>query len=204
MIMDLPLAEKKWSLQEILWQASAYDPGWKPQEKPDRVELTPWDLQHLLVDYLLGGLLFHKPKPQEEEPEKALIDHLGTSLSRTLDLFAPLAGRLDTIEHEDKTTLLFFIDCNNTGALFVHAVAEKVTISDIIEPVYVPAIFYSFFQLDEVKNIDCTSKPLLAVQITELVDGIFIVCTINHSAVGGDSFWHFFNSWSEISRGSGF
>ncbi|BFG38840.1 hypothetical protein CerSpe_251140 [Prunus speciosa] len=37
------------------------------------------------------------------------------------------------------------------------------------------------------------SKPLLAVQITELVDGIFIGCTMNHSVVDGSSFWHFFN-----------
>ncbi|XWS45243.1 hypothetical protein CRYUN_Cryun15aG0119600 [Craigia yunnanensis] len=172
-----------------------------PRKETDRIELTPWDLQHLLVDYMQVGLLFHKPQPQEEEPEETLIHHLETSLLRTLDFFAPLAGRIATIEHEDKTTS-FFIDCNNAGALFVHAVAEKVTISDLIEPVYVPETFDSFFQLDGVKNIEGTSKPLLAVQVTELVDGIFIACSINHSVVDGSSFWHFFNSWSEISRGS--
>ncbi|XP_022752094.1 uncharacterized acetyltransferase At3g50280-like [Durio zibethinus] len=169
-------------------------------KETDRIELTPWDLQHLLVGYLQGGLLFHKPKPQEER-QKALIHHLETSLSRTLDFFSPLAGRIAIIEHEDKTTS-FFIDCNNAGALFVHAVAEKVTISDLIEPVYVPETFDSFFQLDGIKNIEGTLKPLLAVQVTELVDGIFIACSINHSVVDGASFWLFFNCWSEISRGS--
>ncbi|CAK7355074.1 unnamed protein product [Dovyalis caffra] len=44
------------------------------------------------------------------------------------------------------------------------------------------------------------SKPLLAVQVTELVDGIFIGCTMNHSAGDGTSFWNFFNFWSDISR----
>jgi hypothetical protein len=44
--------------------------------------------------------------------------------------------------------------------------------------------------------------PLLAVQVTELVDGIFIDCTLNHSIVDGTSFWHFFNTWSGISTGS--
>ncbi|KAL0318289.1 UNVERIFIED_CONTAM: BAHD acyltransferase DCR [Sesamum angustifolium] len=43
--------------------------------------------------------------------------------------------------------------------------------------------------------------PLLAVQATELVDGFFIGCTANHAVIDGTSFWHFFNSWSEISRG---
>lgn len=45
------------------------------------------------------------------------------------------------------------------------------------------------------------SKPLLAVQVTELVDGIFIGCSMNHSVGDGTSFWHFFNTWSQISRG---
>ncbi|XVF17656.1 hypothetical protein REPUB_Repub10bG0141900 [Reevesia pubescens] len=172
-----------------------------PSKETDRVELTPWDLQHLLVGYFQIGLLFHKPKPQKEEPEKDLIHHLETSLSRTLDFFAPLSGRLATIEHENKT-ISFFIDCNNAGALFVHAIAEKLTIYDLIEPVYVPEILNSFFQLDGVKNMEGTSNPLLAVQVTELVDGIFISCSINHSVADGISFWHFFNSWSEISSGS--
>ncbi|MFQ6634307.1 hypothetical protein Gotur_012224, partial [Gossypium turneri] len=70
-----------------------------------------------------------------------------------------------------------------------------------VEPVYVPETVDAFFQLDGVKNIEGTSKPLLAVQVTELVDGIFITCSANHSVVDGASFWHFFNSWSEISRG---
>ncbi|KAL5554938.1 hypothetical protein UlMin_037174 [Ulmus minor] len=45
-------------------------------------------------------------------------------------------------------------------------------------------------------------KPLLAVQVTELVDGIFIACSAKHSVMDGTSFWHFFNTWSEISRSS--
>ncbi|XVF59383.1 hypothetical protein PTKIN_Ptkin07bG0271300 [Pterospermum kingtungense] len=172
-----------------------------PREETERIELTPWDLQHLLAGYVQRGLLFHKPKPQVEEPNKALIHHLETSLSCTLDFFPPLAGRIGTIEYEDQTTS-FFIDCNNAGALFVHAVAEKVTIYDLIEPVYFPEALDSFFQFDGVKVIEGTSKPLLAVQVTELVDGIFISCSLSHSIVDGTSFWHFFNSWSEISRGS--
>ncbi|KAE8695334.1 HXXXD-type acyl-transferase family protein [Hibiscus syriacus] len=171
-----------------------------PSKETERIELTPWDLKHLLVSYIQEGLLFHKPKPKADEPENALIHHLKTSLSRTLDFFPPLAGRLATLEHDDQT-ISFFIDCNNAGALFVHAVAEQLQVSDILEPVYVPEIADALFQFDGVKNIEGNSKPLLAVQVTELADGVSIGCSINHSVVDGCSFWHFFNSWSEISRG---
>ncbi|KAK2657510.1 hypothetical protein Ddye_010562 [Dipteronia dyeriana] len=167
------------------------------KEPNPRIDLTPWDLQFLLLDTIQKGLVFHKPKPNHDN----LIHHLQTSLSRTLDFFLPLAGRLATVEHGDETTS-FFIDCNNAGAEFVHAIADGVSVSDIIEQTYVPDhIVYSFFPLNGVRNYEGTSNPLLAVQVTELVDGIFIGCTINHTALDGTSFWHFFNSWSEISRG---
>ncbi|KAH7566609.1 hypothetical protein JRO89_XS08G0200300 [Xanthoceras sorbifolium] len=165
-----------------------------------RIDLTPWDLQLLLMDTIQKGLVFHKPKPDHPHVE-TLIHHLQASLSRTLDFFLPLAGRLATIKNGDETTS-FFIDCNNSGAEFVHAVADGVSVSDIIDQTYVPDhIVYSLFPLNGIKNYEGTSKPLLAVQVTELVDGIFIGCTMNHTASDGTSFWHFFNSWSEISRG---
>ncbi|TYH12065.1 hypothetical protein ES288_A06G036300v1 [Gossypium darwinii] len=159
-----------------------------------RVELTPWDLQLLLVGPVQKGLLF--PKPQHEN---SFINHLKASLSDTLLYFPPLSGRLATTEHDDEK-VSFFIDCNNIGALFIHAKANGVTISDIMEPLYVPSIVLSFFPLNGVKNIEGVSNPLLGVQVTELVDGIFIGITANHSVVDGTSFWHFFNSWSAISR----
>ncbi|GLT70677.1 hypothetical protein SLA2020_427390 [Shorea laevis] len=166
-----------------------------------RIELTPWDLQLLLVGPIQKGLLFYKPKPQQVQAGPSLIRHLNASLSCTLDHFPPLAGRFVATEHGDDTTS-FYINCNNVGALFVHAIADGVSISDIIEPLYVPSILHSFFPLNGVKNIDSTSEPILGVQVTELVDGIFIGCTMNHTVCDGTSFWHFFNSWAEISRGS--
>ncbi|KAK6287852.1 hypothetical protein POUND7_014031 [Theobroma cacao] len=167
-----------------------------------RVELTPWDLRLLPLGPIQKGLLFPRPKPSpEKEIENTLIHHLKASLAHTLDYFPPLAGRLATTEHDDDT-ISFCIDCNNSGALFIHAEADGVTISDIVKPVYVPSLVHSFFPLNGVKNYEGFSNPLLGVQVTELVDGVFVGCTINHSVVDGSSFWHFFNSWSEISRGS--
>lgn len=181
----------------------------KLEHPTQRIELNPWDLQLLLVDPIQKGLLFHNPKTsqaKESESESEseitlLVHHLRTTLSLTLDFFTPLAGRLATIENKDNNTISYFIDCNNAGAQFVHAVTN-VSVADILEPVYVPLqLVNSFFPLNGVRNFEGISKPLLGVQITELVDGIFIGCTINHTVVDGTSFWHFFNSWSEISRG---
>ncbi|XP_028764159.1 protein ENHANCED PSEUDOMONAS SUSCEPTIBILTY 1 [Neltuma alba] len=162
-----------------------------------KIELTPWDLQLLLVDPIQKGLLFRKPRASMD----SVIHRLKASLSSTLDFFPPLAGRLTFDEYDDGTCSVFVL-CNNSGALFVHAAADDFTVSDILQPTYTPRIVHSFFPLNGVRNYKGTSKPLLGVQVTELRDGVFIGCTVNHVVADGTSFWHFFNSWSEISRGS--
>ncbi|OMO58124.1 Transferase [Corchorus olitorius] len=63
-------------------------------------------------------------------------------------------------------------------------------------------IVHSFFPLNDLKNYEGVANPLLGIQVTDLADGIFIDCTMNHSVDDGSSFWHFFNLWSEISKGS--
>ncbi|KAL8465094.1 hypothetical protein ACS0TY_034551 [Phlomoides rotata] len=164
-----------------------------------RLDLTAWDLTSFLINPIQRGILFHKP--QSQKIDHNFILHLKNSLSRTLDFFPPLAGRLATIPNDDNTAC-YFVDCNNAGAEFVHAVAGDISISDILEPKFVPQeIVSSFFRLNRVANFEGTSKPLLGVQVTELADGLFIACSANHGVIDGTSFWHFFNSWSEISRG---
>jgi hypothetical protein len=185
---------------------STVRPTASPSKSTRRIELTPWDLQLLAVDQIQRGLLFLKPTPSQEKKlggSDSVIDHLKTSLSRTLDIFYPLAGRLVMVENDDDKTTSFFVDCNNhRGTEFVHAVADGVTVADILEPLYVPDIVYSFFLMNKVWNCEGVSKPLLAVQVTELVDGIFIGCTLNHCVADGTTFWRFFNTWSGISAGS--
>ncbi|OVA15857.1 Transferase [Macleaya cordata] len=164
-----------------------------------RIDLTTWDLFFLPHQYMQRGLLFKKPCGQSKLVETNIISHLKTSLSRTLDHFFPLAGRLATTKHDDGT-ISVYIDCNSAGAEFIHAAAD-ITIADILDPTYVPHIVRSFFPLNGVINYDGRSQPLLSAQVTELIDGIFISCSVNHVICDGISFSHFFNSWSEISRG---
>ncbi|KAI3943919.1 hypothetical protein MKW92_025842, partial [Papaver armeniacum] len=97
-----------------------------------------------------------------------------------------------------------FIDCNNSqGAEFIYAIAENVTVADILNPLDVPLVVRSFFALDGSINHDGHSEPLLVVQVTELVDGFFIGCSFNHVVGDGTSFWHFFSTWAEICKSKG-
>ncbi|CAJ1942849.1 unnamed protein product [Sphenostylis stenocarpa] len=171
-------------------------PTHKNANSPPKVDLTPWDLQFLPTQTIQKGLLFRNVKQTPFQ-----IHHLQHSLSSTLAFFPPLAGRLAILQHHHNIVSSHIV-CDNTGALFVHAVAPNTSVTDILQPNYVPPTVSSFFPLNGVRNYEGTSQPLLAVQVTELLDGIFIALTINHVVADGKSFWHFVNSWAEISRGS--
>ncbi|KAK7386423.1 hypothetical protein VNO78_26645 [Psophocarpus tetragonolobus] len=161
-----------------------------------KIDLTPWDLQFLQLEYIQRGLVFRNKKHTPNQMQR--LQH---SLSSTLAFFPPLAGRLAIAQHDDNTASSHIV-CNNEGSLFVLALADSTSVDDILQPKYVPPIVRSFFPLNGVKNHQGTSQPLLAVQVTELLDGIFIAFAYNHLVADGKSFWHFVNSWAEISRGS--
>jgi hypothetical protein len=161
------------------------------------IELTPWDLQFLPYRVIQKGLLYHHPFELDTSNQ---IQHLKNSLTSTLEFFPPFTGHLKIKEYENNTVSCS-ISCNNEGALFVHARAENTSVAVILGSTYIPQIVHSFFLLNGVKNYEGISQPLLAVQVTELVDGVFIGCTINHIVVDGKSFWLFINSWAEISKG---
>ncbi|KAM3268018.1 putative acetyltransferase isoform X1 [Capsicum chacoense] len=173
------------------------------------IELTPWDTLELQIEYGQGGVFYRMPTSQQvRDLSKAtntdsLIDHLRVSLSRVLDFFHPFCGRLEAITEQISGTTSFFINCNNAGVQFIHAKADNgVTVDNILESNFVPQVVQELFPLKGVQNQEATSQPLLAVQVTEFVDGIFIGCSSNHTVADGSSFWHFYDSWAEISCGS--
>ncbi|XP_054825005.1 uncharacterized acetyltransferase At3g50280-like [Prosopis cineraria] len=167
-----------------------------------QIDLNPWDLQYLVLGYAQKGLLFHKPSSSSSlKHTETVIQHLKDSLSRTLDFFQPLAGRLVIVPHGgDDTSSSVFISCNNAGVSFVHAIVDNTTIADILEPTYVPPVVKLFFPLITSKNFEATRIPLMAVQVTELVDGIFISCSVNHCVAEAKPFWNLLNTWAQISR----
>ncbi|KAA0064399.1 hypothetical protein IC582_015502 [Cucumis melo] len=178
----------------------------KPHSTPEQSKhpyyLSPWDLAMLSMHYIQKGLLYAKPLPTLDDDCSGFIDDLLRKLKHSLSIalvhFYPLAGRLVTIPYEDEGSCLVYVDCNDSlGAKFIHARVDM-TISDVLSPGDVPLIVESFFDHDRAVNHDGHSRPLLSIQVTELHDGVFIGCSINHSIVDGTSYWHFFNMWSEI------
>ncbi|XP_057518753.1 protein ENHANCED PSEUDOMONAS SUSCEPTIBILITY 1-like [Amaranthus tricolor] len=162
--------------------------------------LAPMDLAMLSVHYIQKGLLFKKPTNLDDQPFSIhkLIATLRDSLSLTLVHFYPLAGRLATQVDEDQQRCLVFVDCaKGPGARFTYATLDM-SISDILSPTDVPVVVQSFFDHDRAVNHDGHDMSLLTIQVTELVDGIFIGCSMNHSLGDGTSYWHFWNMWSEI------
>ncbi|BFG18360.1 hypothetical protein CerSpe_046340 [Prunus speciosa] len=128
----------------------------------------------------------------------ALLDKLKHSLSLALVHFYPLAGRLATKKEENPPLYLVYVDCNNSpGARFIYATLDM-SISDILSPTDAPLVVQSFFDHDRAVNHDGHTMSLLTAQVTELVDGIFIGLSMNHCLGDGTSYWHFFNTWSEI------
>ncbi|EEF52373.1 Anthranilate N-benzoyltransferase protein, putative [Ricinus communis] len=173
-----------------------------PKEANQPYYLTPWDLAMLSVHYIQKGLLFAKP-PQEALDIMYLLDKLKHSLALTLVHFYPLAGRLATSKTEDPPSYVVYVDCTNSpGARLVHA-AVNLTVSDVLSPTYVPLVAQSFFDHHRALNHDGHFRSLLTIQVTDLVDGVFIGCSMNHAIGDGSSFWQFLNSFSEIFQAQG-
>lgn len=161
---------------------------------PKHLKLSVSDLPMLSCQYIQKGVLL--PRPPLDSP--ALISLLKLSLSKTLSHFPPLAGRL----HTDAKGHVY-VSSNDEGAEFVHARAPGLSSSLLLLPprADVSPYFRSFFQYDNTLSYAGHSKPLLAVQVTELSDVVFVACTMNHAVVDGTSFWNFFNMYAEICRG---
>ncbi|XP_074314718.1 putative acetyltransferase At3g50280 [Silene latifolia] len=123
------------------------------------------------------------------------------SLAFSLVHFYTLSGQFATQKFVEEHACSFYIDCNKgPGARLIHASVEY-TVSDIVSSKDVHPIVHSFFDRGEKSvNYDGHTGPLLSVQVTELIDGIFIGFTMNHTIADGTSFWHYITSLSEIFR----
>ncbi|XP_074283714.1 uncharacterized protein LOC141608248 [Silene latifolia] len=173
----------------------------KESEKPHF--LAPLDLIKLSSHYIQKGLLFTKASQPFSIHD--FLQDLKQSLSIALVHFYPFAGQLATRVDEANHQSLIYVDCNKgPGVKFIHATLDT-TISNILSPADVPLVVDSFFDHHKAFCYDGHTKSLLSVQVTELLDGVFIGCSANHAVVDGTSYWEFWNMWSEIhmSKGKG-
>uniref|UniRef100_A0A1J3DF83 Putative acetyltransferase n=1 Tax=Noccaea caerulescens TaxID=107243 RepID=A0A1J3DF83_NOCCA len=164
------------------------------QSSQPKIHLTPFDLNFLCIDYPQRGLIYPKP-----DPDFHLISRLKASLSLALETYFPFAGRLAKTHNHEDNTVSFFIDCNGSGARFHHAEAKSVSVSDLLQPHgSVPDFMKHFFPANDFKTFDGVSEPLLAIQVTEMKDGVFLGFCYNHFVADGASMWSFMHTWSKI------
>ncbi|MBA0754056.1 hypothetical protein Gogos_020784 [Gossypium gossypioides] len=171
------------------------------EESKQPFYLSTWDLVMLSVHYIQKGLLFTKPALGaycEQNLISNVLVRLKRSLSITLVHFCPLAGRFVTKIEQNPKSHFIYVNCNNSpGAKFIHA-AVDMSVSDIVSPTYVPLVVQSFFDHDRAINYEGHTRPLLSIQVIELIDGVFIGCSMNHAISDGTTFWHFFNTLSVL------
>ncbi|KAK1436598.1 hypothetical protein QVD17_02380 [Tagetes erecta] len=178
------------------------NPKFQSQESKQPIYFSPWDLLSITTNYIQKGLLFRSPENQDFNIT-TFLDDLKDSLSATLTHFYPLAARLSTIKQQNPPSILVFMNPENSpGARFIHS-SVNLTVADILTPTDVPLIVQSFFDHHKAINHDGHELSLMSVKVTELIDGIFIGLSINHMVVDGTSYWHFFNSWSEMFKSKG-
>ncbi|KAI3909210.1 hypothetical protein MKW92_050355 [Papaver armeniacum] len=165
------------------------------------LKLSVSDLPMLSCHYIQKGVLL--PRPSNIPFDSGLIPLLKLSLSKTLSNFPALAGRMKT-----DSSGFVYINCNDLGVDFIEANATHLSILDILPPASdaknndVPQVVkQEFFTYNGVVSYDGHFKPLVAVQVTELCDGVFIGCALNHAVADGTSFWNFFNTFAEIAKG---
>lgn len=163
--------------------------------------LTPYDLYPIKSHFhIQNGLLFGVKPPEM----KTLLDNLKSSLSLTLVHFYPVAGRIKVQINTDNddaaaVSYSYSVDCNSSpGVKFIHAsIEDDLAVSDLFSDDVPASVLQSFFLDDRALN-DLDSKSLLTVTVVELLDGIFLGCSMNHVVADGNSFCHFLNTWSHI------
>lgn len=158
------------------------------------LKLSVSDLPMLSCQYIQKGVVLTCPPLAPD----ALISLLKDSLSETLSYFPPLAGSLST----DPNGHVHIV-CNDSGVEFIHARAKHLYLDHILTPRQdVDPCFKELFAYDNTLSYKGHYIPLAAVQVTELGDGIFVGCTVNHAVTDGTSFWNFFNTFAEITKGA--
>ncbi|XP_075485968.1 putative acetyltransferase At3g50280 [Primulina tabacum] len=158
------------------------------------LKLSVSDLPMLSCHYIQKGCLFTRPPM----PMSEVVALLKCGLSQTLSQFPPLAGRLVT-----DSDGYVYVRCDDGGVDFVHADGSHFRVMDLLGSVDgdLPEALKGFFAFDGMVSYHGHFRPIMAVQVTELADGVFIGCSVNHAVTDGTSFWNFFNTFAELSKG---
>ncbi|PON33697.1 Transferase [Parasponia andersonii] len=109
-----------------------------------------------------------------------------------------LAGRLGK---DEEGVFRVEYDDDMEGVEVFEALAEELSTEDLLVEEGTASL-KGLIPYNGVLNLEGIHRPLLAIQLTKLKDGIAIGCAFNHVILDGTSTWHFMSSWAEICSGS--
>ncbi|KAG2580757.1 BAHD acyltransferase DCR-like [Panicum virgatum] len=157
-----------------------------------RCVLATFDLPYITFYYNQKLLLYRTV----DFPDAAA--RITAALSDALRVFYPLAGRI----RQDADGALAVE--GDEGAEVLEAEAEGVAVDELAgsggdcgERVMQQLVPYT-----GVMNLEGLRRPLLAVQLTKLKDGLAVGCAFNHAVLDGTSTWHFMSYWAQLCRTS--
>ncbi|KDP22246.1 hypothetical protein JCGZ_26077 [Jatropha curcas] len=168
----------------------------KPNKKLGRREcqLITFDLPYLAFYYNQKFLLYKGSNDSFADMVGKLKDGLGV----VLEDFHQLAGKIG--KDEDGVFRVEYDD-DMEGVELVEAIAEGTSVEDLTAEDGTTTL-KDFIPYNGILNLEGLHRPLLAVQLTKLKDGLAIGCAFNHAILDGTSTWHFMSSWAEICNGS--
>ncbi|XP_020598611.1 BAHD acyltransferase At5g47980-like [Phalaenopsis equestris] len=141
-------------------------------------QIAPEIYTHLLLFYSISSTT-----ALQELPRK-----LKTSLSKVLNQFYPLAGRV-----EIAADGILQVNCNNEGTVFIEACSE----TDLTVFLLSPPI-NQFKELLPVKtSMFRHGEPILSLQFTKFLSGYVLGVSISHVIADGASMALFLNRWAE-------
>ncbi|CAN1158726.1 BAHD acyltransferase DCR [Linum perenne] len=164
-------------------------------------QLITFDLPYLAF-YYNQKLLIYKSNGSDGTFDFAdVAGKIKESLGVVLDEFYQLAGKLGKdeegvfrVEYDDG-------DADVEGVEVAEAVAEGICVADLTVEDGSGVLIKELLPFNGVLNLDGMHRPLLAVQLTKLKDGLAMGCAFNHAILDGTSTWHFMSSWADICSG---
>ncbi|KAM7504783.1 hypothetical protein LguiB_003687 [Lonicera macranthoides] len=156
-------------------------------------QLTTFDLPYLAF-YYNQKLMIYKGGADFEDMVEKLKDGLGV----VLEEFYQLAGKLG--KDEDGVFKVEYDD-DMDGVEVVVAALEEIETADLMDEDGTTKL-KELVPYNGILNLEGLHRPLLAVQLTKLKDGLVMGCAFNHAILDGTSTWHFMSSWAQICSGS--
>ncbi|GFZ06449.1 HXXXD-type acyl-transferase family protein [Actinidia rufa] len=168
----------------------------KPKKPIGRREcqLVTFDLPYIAFYYNQKLLIYKGGDSDFDERVKKLEEGLGV----VLEEFYQLAGKLGK---DEEGVFRVEYDDDMDGVEVAVAAAEEIGIADLIMEEGTEML-KELVPYNGVLNFEGLHRPLLAVQLTKLRDGLAMGLAFNHAILDGSATWHFINSWTEICTGA--